>query len=372
MGESGPRVWAVGEQTSLAERKRRAGQRLILGLPGPRVDSEFRALVREIRPAGFILFARNVVEPSQVHELNRELASLVRSDRPTLLTVDQEGGRVQRVQEPATCWPSMRCVGERGDATEAVSRGLATELLAMGFNLNFAPVADVDSNPDNPVIGDRSFGHKPSEVARHVAAFIKGHQGLGLAACAKHFPGHGDTALDSHHDLPVVSKTREELMACEWVPFREAIRAGVGSIMTAHVVFSALDPVRPATLSSKITREVLREDWGFDGVVFSDDLDMKAVADRWSLAEQIRWGTEATVDVFLCCNQWERQDEAFRTLVLDQEADPSHEQQAKQAGARLDQLRARFLPQPQSPFDSAEVGCEAHRTLARDLAGGEQ
>ena len=371
MADTGARVWPVGEQTSLSERKKRAGQRLILGFAGPEIDAEFRALVQEVRPAGFILFSRNVLDPVQVRELNRELAGLVETGRPTLLTVDQEGGRVQRVREPATCWPPMRAVGARADVTGRVSTGLAEELLAMGFNLNFAPVADVDSNPDNPVIGDRSFGRDPAEVARHVAAFVQAHQACGMVACAKHFPGHGDTALDSHLDLPVVHKTREALMACEWVPFRESIRAGVSSVMTAHVVFPALDETYPATLSAKITRDVLRGELGFDGVVFSDDLDMKAVADRWPLEEQIRRGTEASVDVFLSCKERERQHEAFRALVIDQEVAASHDNEAREAVERLDQLRLKIIA-PRPPMGLDRVGCDAHQDLARSLKDGIQ
>ncbi len=362
VGWAGP----VGEQTTLAERKRRAGQRLVLGLPGPEVDAEFRELVREVRPAGFILFARNVVHPAQVRDLNRELGELVGGSAPALLTVDQEGGRVQRVRDPATCWPPMRGVGAYGDVTDRVSRGLARELRAMGFNLNFAPVADVDSNPDNPVIGDRSFGRDPMEVARHVTSFIQAHQEEGVAACAKHFPGHGDTALDSHLDLPVVTKSRAELMACEWVPFVEAIKSGVRSVMTAHVVFPALDDTYPATLSSRITRDVLRKEFGYEGVVFSDDLDMKAVADRWSLEEQIRRGTEATVDVFLCCNERDRQQEAFRALVLDQESGPTREGLARASVARLTGL-LQFIGEPRRPEDLDVVGCPSHLELAHQL-----
>jgi beta-N-acetylhexosaminidase len=192
----GERVTAVGEMTSLADRKRRAGQRLVIGFAGPAVDDDLRRVARTIRPAGFILFGRNLVEPAQALELNRELASLCDPSVPALLSVDQEGGRVQRVRAPATVWPPMRDVGRAEDLalTAQVSRAMALELRAMGFNLNFAPVCDVDSNPDNPVIGDRSFGRSPQDVAQQVVAFLTAHQDAGVIACAKHFPGHGDTA----------------------------------------------------------------------------------------------------------------------------------------------------------------------------------
>jgi beta-N-acetylhexosaminidase len=357
---------SMGESTTLEERKRRAGQRMFIGLPGPSLDAPTRALIREIQPAGFILFARNVIGPQQVLSLNHELSSLTRSDTPAFLSVDQEGGRVQRIREPATRWPTMRDVAASFDdttLTETVSRGLAEELLAMGFNLNFAPVADVDSNPDNPVIGDRSFGVEPARVAEHVAAFVRGHQSSGVVACAKHFPGHGDTSVDSHLDLPVVNKSKEALLACEWLPFARAVEEGVGSVMTAHVVFPSLDDAYPATLSPRVLRELLRERLSYEGVIFSDDMDMKAVAGRWPVDEQVRRATQASVDVLLCCNDVENQMETFRALVLDQEAGPQAERSAAESAARVHGLRQRFFLERSSAPPLAHVGCESHRRL---------
>ena len=362
------RVTAVGEQTSLADRKRRAGQRMVVGLAGHAVDDDLRALVREIKPAGFILFARNVAEPEQVRELNRELASLVDPHHPALLSVDQEGGRVQRIREPATRWPAMRAVGEAGSLTAEVSRAMALELRYMGFNLNFAPCADVDSNPDNPVIGDRSFGRDPAEVARHVVAHLEAHQEAGIIACVKHFPGHGDTSVDSHLDLPVVDKDLPALLDCELRPFAAAVAAGVGSVMTAHVVFPALDEERPATLSSRVTRALLRERLDFGGVVFSDDMDMKAVAGRWPVPEQVRLATEASVDVFLCCNDVQTQYATFQALVHDQERSSAADRAAIDSVGRVRALRERFfrrLP----PVDAELVGGVEHGVLAARAGG---
>ncbi|MFT5455493.1 MAG: beta-N-acetylhexosaminidase [Myxococcota bacterium] len=359
---------AVGDQTSLADRKRRAGQRLIVGLSGHAVDDDLRALVREVRPAGFILFARNVVEPAQVHELNRELASLVDPHDPAFLSIDQEGGRVQRVREPATRWPSAREVGGAAGLTVEVSRAMALELRAMGFNLNFAPCADVDSNPANPVIGDRSFGSDPARVAEHVVQHLRAHQEAGVIACVKHFPGHGDTSVDSHLDLPVVDKELPDLLDCELRPFAAAVAAGVGSVMTAHVVFPALDEEHPATLSAKVTRHLLRERFGFDGVVFSDDMDMKAVAGRWPVADQVRLATEASVDMFLCCNDVQTQYATFHALVRDQEASATADRAARDAVDRVCAMRVRFL-QPRPPLPLADVGSLDHRMLAARAGG---
>ncbi len=358
------RVTATGEQTSLSDRKRRAGQRLLIGLQGHAVTDELRALVREIRPAGFVLFARNVAEPGQVRELNRELAALVDPHRPALLAVDQEGGRVQRVREPATVWPPMRAVGNAHNLTSDVAAALGRELRAMGFNLNFAPVADVDSNRANPIIGDRAFSSSASEVAAHVAAFVKAQQAQGVIACAKHFPGHGDTHTDSHLALPIVEREARDLEEVELAPFRAAIAAGVGTVMTAHVVYPAWDETWPATLSPRIGQGLLRGALGFGGVVFSDDMEMKAVAGRWSVDVQVDRATRAGVDVLLACNEVALQEALFTELVYAQERDAAFERASIDAMARVDALRARHLkggpPQPGLEV----IGTGTHRDLA--------
>jgi len=358
------RVQATGPHTSLADRKRRAGQRVLIGFAGPAVDDDLRRLVRELQPAGFVLFRRNVVEPRQVHELNRELASLLSPDAPALIAVDQEGGRVQRVKEPATVWPPMRAVGHAKVSTAEVSRAMARELRALGFNLNFAPVADVDSNPANPIIGDRSFGASAAEVSQHVVDFLRAHQAEGVIACAKHFPGHGDTDQDSHLSLPIVEREDADLRHVELPPFAAAVRAGVGTVMTAHVVYPAWDEELPATMSQRIVRRLLRDELGYKGVVFSDDMEMKAVRGRYPVGYQVREASAATVDVFLCCERADVQLEVFEQLVLAQEEDAAQERLAIDAAARVHALRERFLL-GRSPAPPPEiVGCAEHRDLA--------
>jgi len=365
------RVTAVGDTTSLADRKRRAGQRLVIGFHGHTVGDDLRNLIRDVRPAGFVLFARNVAEPAQVRELNRELNSLCDPHRPALICVDQEGGRVQRVKAPATVWPPMRVVGRARNLTADVSRALALELRAMGFNVNFAPVADVDSNPKNPVIGDRSFGNRAADVAAHVVAFVKAHQAVGVAACAKHFPGHGDTHLDSHHDLPVVEREDPQLREVELVPFRAAVAAGVASVMSSHVVYPAWDEDWPATLSARVIPRLLRGEMGYDGVVFSDDLEMKAVHGRWPAEKQVERATLAGVDVLLACHEAPLQEALFRELVYAQERDAGFEKATITSVARVDALRARFFRDAPTP-DLALLGTPEHRDLAlRALAEGE-
>ncbi|HCH61694.1 MAG TPA: beta-N-acetylhexosaminidase, partial [Deltaproteobacteria bacterium] len=336
---------AQGDETTLADHKRRAGQRILMGIGGPALTADERRTIREIRPGGFILFARNVVEPAQVLELNRELWSLLPDRNPPLLSVDQEGGRVLRVK--SIRWPAMRTVGnlDHLPTTQQVASAMATELRAMGFNLNFAPVADVDSNPRNPVIGDRSFGRDPDKVSHQVVAFARGLEAHGIIACVKHFPGHGDTDVDSHKALPVVDKDLYDIQNVELIPFRTAVEAGIGMVMTSHVLFPALDDQYPATMSRKVLHRLLREDLGYDGVVISDDLEMKAVRGRWRMAEVLDRASRASVDLFCIGRSFEPDltlsIESWEVLIRLQESDPGHHAQARTAVRRLDALRER-------------------------------
>jgi len=304
------------------------GQALFAGFEGTSPPPPLLDLVAAGRVGGVVLFARNVESPHQVRSLVLELREHEPADAPLVIAIDQEGGRVQRLRTPWTEWPPMRRLGELDAehpsvttgatpaalaATAAVARALAVELRDSGIDLDFAPVVDVDSNPANPVIGDRSFGNEPALVAAHAAAFIGAMQSAGVACCAKHFPGHGDTTLDSHLALPKVAHDLDRLLAVEVPPFAAAIAAGVASIMSAHVVFEAIDPERPATFSPDVIA-LLRERLRFDGVLFSDDLEMKAVADRWQPREMVDLALGAGVDVLLACRRFELVTELLERL----------------------------------------------------------
>jgi len=317
----------------------RPGQLLHVGLPGVEVPDALAGRLAEGRIGGVVLFSRNAPDVGRLRALCRELHALAPPDAPLLVSVDQEGGRVQRLRAPFTEWPPMRRLGDRDDpeATGAVAAALGRELREAGIDLDFAPVVDVATEPSNPVIGDRSFGETADRVMRHAARFVAGLQGAGVLACAKHFPGHGDTTVDSHLALPVVPHDRTRLSQIELPPFRAAIEAGVACVMTSHVLFPALDPVLPATLSRRVLG-ILREELGFDGVVVSDDLDMRAVADRWPMAERVRRGLEAGVDVFLACSDAAGQEEALQAL----ESAPAA--QLEPALRRVAALKARLPP----------------------------
>src|SRR2546421_6350707 len=249
------------------------GQLLIAGFDGHHAPFGLTSLVHEFGLAGGILFARNIVDPEQVAEVCYEAARLV-PELPLWVSVDQEGGRVARLKAPFTEWPPMATLGRSGDVAlaERFARALASELKAVGFTLDYAPVLDIHTNPKNPVIGDRALAEKAAEVARLGSAIVRTLQEAGIAACGKHFPGHGDTSADSHLELPLVEHPPDRLRRVEFVPFKAAIEAGVATIMTAHVLVPSIDDERPASLSRRIVFDLLRDELRYEGVILSDDL----------------------------------------------------------------------------------------------------
>src|SRR2546425_6318572 len=301
--------------------RRDIGQLLIGSLPGMTITPETRSGAKEFQLGGIILFARNIEAPEQVAELSHDLQTLA-ADTPLWVSVDQEGGRVARLRAPFTEWPPMAVLGRSGDTGLArrFARALATELRAVGITLDYAPVLDIHTNPKNPVIGDRALAEDADTVARLGAVIVRALQDNGMAACGKHFPGHGDTSVDSHLDLPVIEHPPDRIRRVEFVPFREAIRSDVAFIMTAHILVPSLDEQKPATLSPAIVRGMLREELDFDGVILSDDLEMKAIADAYTVPEAAVQAMAAGCDGVLVCraNASDRtQDAQLQAAVLE-------------------------------------------------------
>ena len=351
-----------------------AGQLLTVGFDGTTVPRELADRIAASEVGGVVLFRPNVVDPAQVAALVRELRAAAPADLPLIVSVDQEGGLVQRVRAPATVWPPMLSVGEGGDPsrTAAVGRALGDELAALGIGWNFAPVLDVHTNPANPVIGNRAFGTTPEAAAAHALAFWRGLRAAGLVGCGKHFPGHGDTRTDSHHELPVVDHDLDRLRRVELAPFVAAIAAGAEALMTAHVVYPALDPDRPATLSRRIATDLLRGELGFRGVLVSDDLGMKAVADRHTIEEIATGAVEAGVDHLIIREPATRQQAAFEALVRAAEARPDFRARVEASAARVAELKRRCAvrdPAPAAQLPSL-LGTPAHRALAASFAAG--
>src|SRR5687768_13939233 len=268
--------------------RRDIGQFLIGSMPGTTIPVELRSLAKEFDLGGVILFGRNIEAPEQVAELSAECEALGRT-MPAWVSVDQEGGRVARLKDPFTKWPPMATLSRAGKESETLAARFATalaeELKAVGITLDYAPVLDIHTNPKNPVIGDRALADNAAMVGTLGAAIVRGLQDNGVAACGKHFPGHGDTSVDSHYDLPVVAHPPDRIRRVEFVPFREAIRADVAFIMTAHLLLPSFDEDKPATLSPRIVRGLLREELDYDGVILSDDLEMEALARSYPAPE---------------------------------------------------------------------------------------
>jgi beta-N-acetylhexosaminidase len=293
------------------------------------------------------------------------------------VSIDQEGGRVARLKSPFTEWPPMATLGRSGDIAlaERFARALAAELKAVGISLDYAPVLDIHTNPKNAVIGDRALAGKPEEVARLGSAIVRTLQAEGIAACGKHFPGHGDTTADSHHELPLVEHPPDRLRAIELTPFKAAIEAGVAHIMTAHVLVPSLDEARPATLSRPIVTTMLRQELEFGGVILSDDLDMKAIANHYAVPSAAVLAIEAGCDGLLICGaDHETQVASLEALVHAVEDNRLPIAQVDDALARHQRAKERFLTAPLAVRPRTAralrhvLGCDSHRAVADEMA----
>jgi beta-N-acetylhexosaminidase len=353
---------------------RRVGQHVIIGFDGLTVSDDARRLLRDFAVGHVILFARNVEKPAQVADLVRELQEIARRaghETPLMVSVDQEGGRVARMKDPWTIWPPLRALG-RLDSEELsyqMGQALAKELLACGVTLDYAPIVDVDTNPDNPIIGDRSFGDDPRLVGRLAAAMIRGFQENGVAACAKHFPGHGDTDKDSHLELPVVDTSPRRMEEVELPPFRASIEAGVATIMTAHILVRELDDGVPATLSPAVIEGLLRRKLGYQGVIISDDLEMKAVANLMPTDVLAVKAVLAGCDLVPVCSQHDAQALAIEGLVHALESGEIRDKAFEDSDKRIRLLKETYLNAwPTPDARQAEAAAGTGEVLARRIA----
>lgn len=326
---------------------------------GTDAPPEILAGLQAGRIRAICLFAhRNVSDPVQVRALTDSLRAAAQAGgHPSpIIGIDQEGGQLIAISGGATELPGNMALGatRSPELAQQAGRVLARDLLAMGINMNFAPALDVNNNPANPVIGTRSFGDSPQQVAELGTAVIKGLQAEGVIATAKHFPGHGDTTSDSHYGTPIVAHTLERLNAVELLPFRAAIKAQVGAIMTAHIQFSALDDQFPATLSRKILVDLLRGKLGYDGLLITDAMDMHAVA-HLGADLAVRSAIEAGSDVILLGHLPDQ-------IGL---ADRHREAENPQAIARI--IRAQQAIPATLP-DVSTVGCADYRATAQTIA----
>ncbi len=347
------------------------GQLFMMGFTGTTVTKDLASFLKAHQPGGVIFFKRNLESVQQIVDLTNGLQKLSPGS-PLLIAIDQEGGRVSRLPGEFTIFPPCEQLGRCNSYELAYSAAatVAKELRAVGINMNMAPVLDVNSNPDNPVIGDRSFGATPDIVAEMGLATIAGLQDNKVVACGKHFPGHGDTATDSHKELPVVDAGLQRFRDVEFPPFQQAIRHGVASLMTAHVLYRTLDPAAPATLSPAVMQRLLREEFRYDGVLFTDDLEMHAIIDHDGIGEAAVRAFVAGCDVLLICKDQERVATAMQAMEHAVNDGRITQDRLEQSLARVAQLKTRYL-QPYKPVTISEarmiVGCRSHKALLDSL-----
>ena len=290
------------------------GQLLIVGLEGRQIGERELYQLNNNKVGGFILFARNIGNKEETLSLLNDLKANNESDIPLFIGVDEEGGSVSRLSNIYGTLPDMRALGHLNDKVITYEYGcnLGKRLKEIGFNLNFAPVLDINSNPSNPVIGNRSFGSTAEIVTDHGIELMEGIRSQGIIPTVKHFPGHGDTDVDSHYDLPLVDKNKEELMGLELQPFIRAIDEDVEMIMIAHILYDQLDTDKPSTMSGEIIQNLLRKDLGYQNIIISDDMTMGAIIKNFTLEEASVDFLVAGGDILLICHGQENP-----TIVID-------------------------------------------------------
>jgi beta-N-acetylhexosaminidase len=369
--------WAAYRSRRQIEKKqnlrRKVGQLIMVEIPGTKMTPEIEEFVRECHPAGVALFARNLAGPWEAAQLVTDLQRVAQEagDAPLLVGMDQEGGQVSHLRYPCTEMPShMARVAAGGPETAGeAAEILGREMARLGINLAFAPVMDVNTNPNNPVISTRAFSDDPELVAKCGVAAIEGMRRAGVLSMAKHFPGHGDTSSDSHYDLPVITHDWERLRKVELKPFLAAIEAGVEAICSAHVIYSGIDDSGlPATLSRKLMTDLLRGELGYKGVLFSDAMVMEAVSKgkAMNLAPATIQAVMAGVDCVMLLGKLDWQRQCYEALLTAVEDGIIPEERLNEAVERVKQLRARaFLPDPNATWPIMNHHKAAQR-LARE------
>ncbi|MCC7205888.1 MAG: beta-N-acetylhexosaminidase [Anaerolineae bacterium] len=349
-----------------------AGQMLLVGFDGLTAPDYVLDWLAAGKAGGVILFTRNVASPEQVAALTASLRAA--ATYPPLVAIDQEGGTVARLRHAQgfTESPGALALAAAGDAeqTEAMCAALAAEMRAVGINWDFAPVLDILYNRHNPSLGTRSFGVTAAKVARLASAAVRGFQRGGVAACAKHFPGLGNTAIDTHRALPALDVSLDQLRARDLEPYRAALADGLASVMTTHTRFTALDEEHPATLSAGVIKALLRDELGFDGVVTTDCMEMKAIADHYGPAEAAVRAALADVDVILFSHTREMQEKAYAGLLAAAQSGRLPLERLQSANRRIAALKARFTASDSvsGPGDLSSIRRPEHLDLARRAA----
>lgn len=321
------------------------GQMLLVGIDGTVLDEQAKKMITEDKIGGIILYKDNIKSlKGMISLINSMKKSNTGNPAPLFMSVDQEGGKVSRMPKEYATFPSNGTVGASNDAAAAEKMGklLAREVRSAGFNMNFAPVLDINSNPDNPVIGDRSFGNAAGQVIQLGIAEMKGIESEGVVPVVKHFPGHGDTSVDSHLALPIVNKTAGQLAELEWLPFQAAIKEGTDAVMVAHILFPKLDPDKPASLSRTIIGEQLRDEMGYQGIVITDDLTMGAIMKNYDLAAAAVDTVNAGSDILLVAHGYDNEERVMDSLLQNVKNGKIQETRIDESVYRILALKAKY------------------------------
>ncbi len=334
---------------------RSLGQLFIMGFTGLELSEQTSTFISQVGIGGVILFSQNFENPGQIAELTNQIQEC-QSDSPRWVSVDYEGGRVQRFKRGFTRIPDAATIGAMDSPkyTFEIAEVIAKELKAVGINLNFCPVADIATNPKNPVIGNRSYGNHEEQVSKLVTAVVRGHLVNGVQPCVKHFPGHGDTNTDSHYALPRIDTSLEVLQNREFKPFLKAFKSKCSMVMTAHILNPKLDPKLPATLSKFILQDILRKQLRFEKVIISDDLEMKAITDHFGAEDAPRMALEAGCDMLIYRSENAARS-AYEALAKALEKGTLSAETVLQAAKRIKELKNECLP-PYKPVPISEVG----------------
>jgi beta-N-acetylhexosaminidase len=355
------------------------GQLMFIGLQGKTLLQDEAEFIVLNNIGGVTLFARNIESPEQVHALCSSIQALrhkTRDKLPIFIAIDMEGGRVARLKKPFTEWSPVQKLGtiDSTSLSFRMAMAMGEELNAVGVNLDFAPCVDVLTNPKNAVIGDRALSSEPEQVAKHASAMVRGYIKSGVVACAKHFPGHGNTLLDSHEALPVEESDMERLRHIELVPFKKVFRARLDMVMTSHIQFPKIDPKWPVTLSQTFLKDLLRNELRYRNLVISDDLDMKALANNFDRKEIPVRAIEAGVDLLLYCNEFDRPQISLDAIQAALKDGRLTAKQIDDSYARVAAIKKETLlkPDPMAWTEAAKVvGREDHARLASAIKSGQ-
>jgi beta-N-acetylhexosaminidase len=355
------------------------GQHIFIGLSGKSLTESEKKFIVENNIGGVTLFGRNYESPEQIRSLCAEIQSLrhkMKDRVPLFIGIDMEGGRVHRLKAPFTQWPPLKKLGDLDSPSASFSFAycMGQELRAVGINLDYAPCIDVLTNSQNTVIGDRALSSNPELVAKHSSALIRGYMKADVVPCAKHFPGHGDTLIDSHDDLPVQDADRNRLDQVELIPFKKALKSRLQLLMTAHIRFPKIDPDWPVTLSEIFIKKLIREEFRYRGFIISDDLGMKALSAHYPAELIPVRALQVGIDILLYCNEPETPPIALDALEKAVKNSQLSADQVTTSYKKILEWKKQTLTNP-DPLDAKAaaniIGHADHYKLSQAIANGE-